>query len=147
MASVATVKTESTVFGPANPDAVFSTIAISDIGKVSAAILANPKPYANKTIRISTKSMTHTDLAKALTRALGREIKYIQGTYSATKEAYLKFGFPEWQVEGGIGVYKLINIGSPAMNDPDGPALFKTITGADPLSLEQWVATVAGAFK
>jgi hypothetical protein len=44
-------------------------------------------------------------------------------------------------------MYKLLSSGSPTTNDPEGAAVFKTITGVDPVVLEQWVATVVDKFK
>ena len=135
------------VYGPGNPDAAFTPIAVSDVGKASAVILANPGPYANKTFKLATKSGTHTDLVKAFSQSLGREIKYVQVPYSAAKEAFMKKGVLEWQVNGVLELYKLFDGGSPVTNDPEGATHFKTITGSDPLTVEQWVAAVADGFK
>jgi uncharacterized protein YbjT (DUF2867 family) len=119
----------------------------SDIGKASAAILVNPEPYANKTLKVATTSTTHADLAKALSQSLGREIKHIRVPYSWAREVLLKKGLPEWEVDRREEMYKLLDSGSPFTNDPEGAVVFKTITGQDPVSLEQWVATVADEFK
>ena len=135
------------VYGPAKPNAAFTPVAVSDIGKASAVVLANPGLYANKTFKLATKSSTHADLVKAFSQSLGREIKYVQLPYSAVKEAFNGKGLPEWQVDGLMQVYKMIDDGSPVTNDPEGAAHFKTITGSDPLTVEQWVEAVADGFK
>ncbi|XP_062520582.1 NAD(P)H azoreductase-like [Corticium candelabrum] len=146
-ADAETIKKQSTKYGAVNPDAAFTPIAVSDIGKASAAVLANPGLYVNKTIKLATKACTYNDVVKAFSESLGREIKYVQVPYEVVAKGALDMGFPEWQANALIEMNKLINAGSPVTNDPEGVIQFKSITGSDPIPVQQWVAAVAGGFK
>jgi len=55
-------------------------------------------------------------------------------------------GFPEWQVDGIIELYKLIDSGSSTTNQ-ENLSTFKDITGEEPTSLKDWVNAMAPAFK
>lgn len=144
---VDSIKSNSTVYGAIRPDAAFTQVAVSDIGKASAAILANPWLHSNKTYKLASKSSTNTDLVKAFSQFLGREIKYVQVPYSTVKEAMMGSGLFEVLADGLIKMFELINSGSPIANDPEGVSHFKTITGSNPVTVEQWVEAVADGFR
>ena len=55
-------------------------------------------------------------------------------------------GYPEWQVDGILELYKFIDSGSPVTNEADTDD-YTQITGEQPTNLKAWVAKVAGAFK
>ena len=55
-------------------------------------------------------------------------------------------GLPEWQVDGILELYKLIDSGSPTTNQ-ENLLKFKEITREEPTSLKGWVNAVAPAFK
>ena len=135
------------MYGAINPDAGISPIAASDIGKASAAVLANPGLYANKTLKPAAKAFTYSEAMKAFSESLGREIKYVQIPYEAVKKGVKDMGIEDWQADGMIEVMKSINSGSPVNNDPEGVTHFKSITGSDPIPVQQWVAAAAGGFK
>ncbi|XP_062520702.1 uncharacterized protein LOC134195656 [Corticium candelabrum] len=146
-ADAETIKKQSTMYGAVNPDAAFTPIAVSDIGKASAAVLANPGLYANKTFKLATKACTYNDVVKAFSESLGREIKYVQVPYEAAKKGVMDMGIQEWQADGMVELMKIVSSGSPITNDPEGVIHFKSITGSDPITVQQWVAAVAGGFK
>ena len=65
------------------------------------------------------------------------------------KSSYLMgVGLPEteWQIDGILESYKLIDSGSPTTNQ-ESLLKFKDITGKEPTSLKGWVNAVAPAFK
>ena len=51
-------------------------IAVDDIGRIAAAVFANPDRYARRSINIAGDAVTGDDLAEALTAAAGRLILY-----------------------------------------------------------------------
>ncbi|MBP1850293.1 NmrA/HSCARG family protein [Rhizobium halophytocola] len=58
------------------PDQVGQTIAVRDIGRIVAAIFADPDTYVGRTFEIAGDRLTGKDLEKSLSRAAGRPIQY-----------------------------------------------------------------------
>ena len=98
----------------------------------------------NKTLTIATKIHTHNDLVKAFSESLGREIKYVQLPYDVVK---MDKGVPERQIDGAIDLYEVVNADLPIFSNPERAVHFKSITGSDPLTVQQWVETVANGFN
>jgi uncharacterized protein YbjT (DUF2867 family) len=65
-------------------------IAVEDIGKVAYGILKRGKELIGKTIAIAGEHLTGTEMAAALTKALGQPVRYNE----VSPEAYRGFGFP-----------------------------------------------------
>ena len=55
-------------------------------------------------------------------------------------------GLEEWLVNGLMELYKLVDIGSKVIDEPDRDDITK-ITGEKPTDLETWLSLVAEAFK
>ena len=71
-------------------DKKFPQIAVEDIGKCAYGIFKKGREYLGKTVGIAGEHLTGAEMAAALTRALGREVRY----NDVLPEAYRKFGFP-----------------------------------------------------
>jgi uncharacterized protein YbjT (DUF2867 family) len=65
-------------------------IAVDDIGKVAYAIFRRGKEFIGKTVAIAGEHLSGAEMAAALSRALGREIRY----QDVSPEAYRALGFP-----------------------------------------------------
>jgi uncharacterized protein YbjT (DUF2867 family) len=65
-------------------------IAVGDIGKAAYAIFKRGKEFINKTVAIAGEHLTGSEMAEALTRALGQEVRY----NNVPPEVYRGFGFP-----------------------------------------------------
>jgi uncharacterized protein YbjT (DUF2867 family) len=65
-------------------------IAVDDIGKVAYAIFRRGKEFIGKTVAIAGEHLSGAEMAAALSRALGREIRYQE----VSPEAYRALGFP-----------------------------------------------------
>ena len=133
------------VSSPSRADASFTGMAVSDIGKAAAAVLVNALPHANKTYTLGSTSHTFDDVAKAFSQTLGREIKYVRQPYDEFKQTFVEMGWAEWLIQGLIEYFKLIDCGSGCL--PSGVSTFKSITGEDPVTIQQWVASVSDDFK
>ena len=64
----------------------------------------------------------------------------------AAKQSFLQAGVPEWQTDGILELYKLIDSGSPATNQANLTD-FEKITGEKLTNLKVWLSKVGGAFK
>ncbi|HUF35024.1 MAG TPA: NmrA/HSCARG family protein [Gemmatimonadales bacterium] len=65
-------------------------IAVEDIGKCAFAIFRRGSELIGKTVAIAGEHLSGEEMAAALTRALGQEVRY----NAVTPEAYRGFGFP-----------------------------------------------------
>ena len=65
-------------------------VAVDDIGAVALGIFTHGRETIGKTIGVAGEHLTGTEMATALTQALGREIRY----NAVPPEVYAKFGFP-----------------------------------------------------
>lgn len=141
--SMDSIKSQGTIYGPANPDALQSGISVSDAGEASAVILANPEPHLGKKYNFVCKPFSNNELAAAFSSVLGKEVTYNQVPYDAAKSSFLGLGFPEWQVDGMIELFHLIDEGK--YQYPEGD--FAAVTGRAATTAQEWVAAVGPAFK
>lgn len=62
------------------PDQAIQLVAVEDIGKIVAAIFADPARFAGDTLEIASDRVTGDDMAAALSAAAGRPIRYARYT-------------------------------------------------------------------
>ncbi|NVN29810.1 NmrA/HSCARG family protein [Endobacter medicaginis] len=60
----------------ARPDQAMQLLAVPDIGKIVAAVLADPERFAGRTMEVASDTVTGQELAQAFTQAAGRPIAY-----------------------------------------------------------------------
>ena len=141
-----TIKGASAIYAPADPTNPFTTVTMADAAKASAAVLVNPAKHADKTYNIISDRHTYGDVAAAFGEALGKTVTYNRVPYDAAKQAFMKMGMAEWQVDGMLELIKLIDDASPVAN-PQDISDFHQITGEQPTNLRAFVAQVKGAFQ
>ena len=71
-------------------DKKFPQIAVEDIGKCAYGIFKKGREYVGKTVGIAGAHLTGAEMAAALAKAVGREVRY----NDVPPEAYRKLGFP-----------------------------------------------------
>jgi len=108
-------------------------IATEDIGKVAYAIFKRGQEYIGKTIGISGEHLTGDEMAAALTRALGEDVRY----NPVSPETYRGFGFPGADDLGNMFQFK--RDFQQAFCGPRDP---KIARGLNPelQTLDQWLA-------
>lgn len=60
----------------ADPDRRLELIAVDDIGRIAAAVLNDRDRFAGKSINLAGDELTATDIASAISQAMGRPISY-----------------------------------------------------------------------
>jgi len=65
-------------------------IAADDIGRCVYTILKNPEQHIGRTVGLAAEHLTGSQMAAALTKALGHEVRY----HAVPPEVYRTFGFP-----------------------------------------------------
>ncbi|XP_065892547.1 NAD(P)H azoreductase-like [Dysidea avara] len=141
-----TIQKMSTIILPVDPTKPYTPVVVADAGKAGAAILADPSKHVNKGYCVVSNRHTHGDVAKVFSEVLGKEVTITTNKYEEAKQLLMSIGIPEWQADGGMELYKLIDSGSTATNQQNLSS-FKDITGEEPTSLKDWVTGVAPAFK
>lgn len=144
-ANVKSIKENSAIYGPADPDKKFTPIAVQDVAEAAAKILVSPADHKNQTYDLRAPAFSHTELAAAFSKALGKEVKYVQVPFEAAKQAFLSLGFPEWQTDGVMELYKLINSGSAVTNGAHSDV--EKIIGRPATTIEAWTEQVKGGFQ
>ncbi len=71
-------------------DAKMAGVASEDIGRVAYGIFKAGDRYVGKTVGVAGEQLTGAEMAAAMTRALGREVRW----NPVTPDAYRGFGFP-----------------------------------------------------
>ncbi|MFO1317685.1 MAG: NmrA/HSCARG family protein [Burkholderiales bacterium] len=71
-------------------DAKMAGVASEDIGRVAYGIFKAGDRYVGKTVGVAGEHLTGGEMAAAMTRALGREVRW----NPVTPDAYRAFGFP-----------------------------------------------------
>jgi len=136
----------STIIVPVDPTKPYTPVTVTDAGRAAAAILADPSKHVNKAYNVVSNRHTHGDVAKVFSEVLGKDVTITTNKYEEAKQFLMSVGMPEWQTDGVLELYKLIDSGSTATNQ-ENLSSFKDITGEEPTSLKDWVNGVAPAFK
>lgn len=86
-------------------NARISIVDIRDIADVAAVTLTQPG-HENKIYNLTgPEAITHYQMAEELSKALNKQIIFIDVPPAAMKDAVLQVGFPEWQADGLIEDY------------------------------------------
>ena len=67
-----------TIYSALGPDTKLQMIAVADIGKYAARAFVDAEKFRNREVDIAGDARSMTETATVLSRALGREIKYVQ---------------------------------------------------------------------
>ena len=140
------IQAQNSIYSPQDPSKPTLLVAVGDVGKAAATVLANWQKHVNKTYTLVSTRHSLSDAAKAISEVVGKEVKNVQVPYDVAKQAMLQAGRPEFMSDGIVELYKLINSDSPATNQGD-LSDFEEITGEQPTSLKTWLAKAGAAFK
>lgn len=83
-------------------DKKLSAIAVEDIGKCAYGIFKKGPEYIGKTVGIAGEHLTGAEMAAALTKALGQEVRY----NAVSPDVYRGFGFPGAEDLGNMFQFK-----------------------------------------
>lgn len=84
-------------------DKKLSGIAVADIGKCAFGIFKAGDKYINETVGIAGEHLTGSEMANALTKALGQKVRY----NAVPADMYRSFGFPGAEDLGNMFQYKV----------------------------------------
>ncbi len=114
-------------------DKKLPAIAVEDIGKVAYAIFKRGQEFIGKTVAIAGEHLTGSELAAALTKALGEEVRY----NAVPPEVYRSFGFPGAEDLGNMFQFK--RDFQQAFCGPRDPKIARALN-PELQTFEQWLA-------
>jgi len=135
------------MYAPVDAFAWHTFVAVADVARAAADILASPALHKGRTYRIFSARFTHAQLADALSDALGEDVAYVRVSYARAREAMVGLGFPAWQADGILELFQLIDKGSPITNLADSENDYWKITGTAPTQLGPFIRSIAEAFR
>jgi uncharacterized protein YbjT (DUF2867 family) len=86
-------------------DAKVSMVDVRDNADVGVAALTEPGHEGKIYELTGPQALTHAEMAEGLSKALGRQVAFIEIPPEAMRDALLGLGFPEWQADGLVEDY------------------------------------------
>jgi uncharacterized protein YbjT (DUF2867 family) len=130
-------------FYAAMGDAKVSHLDIADIAVVAVKAMQGGA-HAGKTYELNgPEAISNQELARRITKAVGRTVNFVDIPESAQRESMLGLGMPEWQVTALLELQQYYKQGGAGKTDN----LLKSLIGREPITLDQYLAANAGAFK
>lgn len=131
------IKEDGSFSDPRDPEMPFTPIAVRDVARAASDILAKPNQNAEKTYRLVCPPFSLNDQAAALSNVLEKAITVTTVDYDQCRDSFLEKGYPEWQIDGSLEVFKLIDEGNEVTNDSD-TGDFEEITESKATTIEEW---------
>lgn len=136
-----TISSQSAFYAPAG-DAKVSVVDVRDIASVAARTLTEPG-HEWKTYEITgTQALTHAEMGDQLSKAMGRQIRYIDVPPDAMRQAMLGLGMPAWQAEGLVEDYDHYRRGEAAAIT----STVREVTGRDATAFSQFAKDYSEKF-
>ena len=141
LAFAGTISSQGQFYAPIG-DATISAIDVRDIADVAAVTLTEAGHEGATYTLTGPASITHTQIAAALTAALGRDVTFTDVPPEAFADS-LRGILPPWQVEGLLEDYAHYRRGEAASVS----SAVAEITGRPPRDIQQFARDYAPAFK
>ncbi len=139
---VESIKSQSTLYAPAG-DAKLNFIDVRDIASVASIILTS-KGYEGKEYNLTgPEAITHRQVASTLSKATGKNIKYVSMTDEQARQGMASMGMPAWMVDGMLGLYANFKTGTASIVTN----AVKKISGKKPIEFQQFAKDYASFFK
>jgi uncharacterized protein YbjT (DUF2867 family) len=123
-------------------DARVSAVDVRDIAAVAAVVLTE-EGHDGKTYTITgPAAVTHTEMASALSNAIGRPVAFSDVPSDAFAGALKAAGVPPWQVDGLVEDYAHYARGEAQTISPH----VREVTGVDPRDVGRFAEDYASAF-
>jgi uncharacterized protein YbjT (DUF2867 family) len=99
-----TIATQNAFYAAAG-DAKVSIVDVRDNAEVAVAALTEPGHEGKIYGLTGPQALTHAEMAEGLSKALGRQVSFVDIPPEAMRDAFFGFGMPEWQVDGLVEDY------------------------------------------
>ena len=124
---------DGVIEGPAGSGRV-AAVAIADVARVAAAVLAEPAAHADAVYDLTgPEALTVDEIAAAITRATGRTTVFHDQTIDQAYASRASYGAPDWQLDAWVSTYTAIRDGELERVSGD----VEKVTGRPALTVEQ----------
>ena len=131
------------VFYGSMRDSRNSFLDVRDIAAVAAKALAGG-PHSGKIYELNgPEALTYTELAARISKAAGREVKYVDIPMEAQRKAMLEQQMPEWLVNALLELQEYYLGGQGGRVD----GLLQDLLGRPPITMDQFLQGYAGEFR
>jgi uncharacterized protein YbjT (DUF2867 family) len=137
-----TIATRNAFYAAAG-DAKVSVIDLRDIAHVAVAALTEAGHEGELYDLTGPQALTHAEMAEGLSKALGRQVAFVDIPPEAMRDVLLGFGVPVWQADGLIEDYAHYRRGE-ASAVTSG---VRDATGKAPRSFEEFARDYAATFS
>ncbi|MDQ6704605.1 MAG: SDR family oxidoreductase [Acidobacteriota bacterium] len=139
--SAGTIQSQSAIYAPIG-DAKISYVDVRDIAAVAVKTLTEPGHEGKTYIITGPESLSHTDIAEKLSKALGKKVNFVDLPPEAYKQAVMGAGVPEWLADGLNELYTDWRTGSIAAVS----SVVSEVAKKQPISFDQFARDHAAAF-
>ena len=108
-----TIATQNAFYAAAG-DAKVSMVDVRDNADVAVAALTKPGHEGKIYELTGPQALTHAEMAEGLSKALGRQVAFVDIPPEAMRDALLGVGLPAWRAEGVVEDYALYRRGEAA---------------------------------
>lgn len=125
-------------------NAKVSHLDVRDIAAVVAKVLAAPSQHAGKIYELNgPQALSNADIAAAVSRIAGYEVKYVDIPEEAQRLAMQGLGMPDWQINALLELGEYYASGNCAQVN----TLLATLLGRASITLDQYLADNKEAFR
>jgi NAD(P)H dehydrogenase (quinone) len=141
--SAATIKGSGAIFAP-HGDGAMGVVDVRDIAEAAAAVLLDPTPHAGAVYTLTgDAALTDAQMAATLSRAVGREIRYVDVPEHAAVDSMTQMGFPAQLVDWLMSLNHVVKQGWAAGLTDD----VRKLTGHAPRTLQAFVEEHAAVWR
>lgn len=142
-----TIGEKGQFYAPLTPTNTYSPVALLDVADAYAGIIRDPKKHNKRKYTLYSDSISYQQLQEELRTAMGSQnVTYVQVPPEAAVEAFKGFGMPQWQAEGVVELFKLVEERDQTMISTDTKTL-QSLIGRKPTSLKAWIQMNSEAIK
>lgn len=137
----ATISSQGAFYAPAGTAKV-SVVDVRDIAAVAAKALTESGHEGKIHDITGPEALTHAEMAAQLSKAIGKQVKYVDVPPETMRQALLGFGMPAWQADGLVEDYDHYRRGEAAMVT----ATVREVTGDDAIPFAEFAKDYAARF-
>lgn len=120
-----------------------SHVDVRDIAAVAVAALTEPGHDKKAYTLSGPEALAYSEMAEKISKAAGREVKYVDLPPDQLKQGMTSSGIPEGYADALLDLNRSYREGHAARVTND----IKQVTGRDPISFDQYARENAGAFR
>ena len=137
-----TIKSQGAFYASVG-DAPMSHVDVRDVAAVAVKALTQPGHEGKAYTLSGPEALTYRSIAEKISRASGRNVKYVDLSDDQLRQGMLDAGVPGQYADLLVDLERFYRAGKASKVTPD----VKKVTGREPMSFDQYARDNAGAFR